>query len=234
MKPHVRCGLTAAATALLAAGCSAPAPTRAFPSPIAVTLHEGVCDTISNTHRCAQAIEALQLVASGSLAWRDARGIWFEADRGYICVPHDTVGGWPSWFSYLGTLAEPPYHVLWQQYHEGNGVLLVNVASGTRVPVDALPVASPDGRFVVVASLDLDAAYNPNRIAIYRSVGDSLMREWSLAPTDWGPGAPIWIDSATVQVPRVTTDWTRGYEESILGTLTVVRRNGAWEVMSDE
>lgn len=220
-----------AVASIVVTACGTQRPVAGFPRPIPVTLMHGVCDTIGNTHRCADAIEARQLARLGALGSRDARGICLRLAGGSdACVPHDTSGSWPSWYAYLGTIADPPYHVLWRQYHEGNGVLLVNARTGRLVSVDDLPVPSPDAAYLAVASLDLEAMYNPNRVSVYRAAGDSLILEWALEPDGWGPGEPVW-SGARLLVPRVEIQRDAGYREIVTDTIVVERRGTSWTVI---
>lgn len=224
----------AVATLVFAVACAGRGSISGFPEPLPVRLLSGPCDTIANTHRCADAIEARQLARAGTLGWRDDRGVCLRLPGGTdACIPHDTSGSWPSWYGYLGTLRDPPFHVLWRQYHEGNGVLLVHARTGRLVSVDAAPVPSPDGRFLAVASLDLEAMYNPNRVSVYRTAADSLVLEWALEPRDWGPGKPVWADGRLL-VPRVELNRDAGYEEVITDTIVVSRRGTTWTVLQGD
>lgn len=119
-----------------------------------------------------------------------------------VCVEasHD-VGDDFIAYTYLGQLASPAVHVLRVSYYEGRGALLVDAITGDRHHVSAVPVPSPDGARLAVASMDMDAAFDPNEFVIYRYDDGGLTQELKVSPTDWGPGTPRWLDASRVEVP---------------------------------
>lgn len=204
---------------------------RAFPDPIPVLLRSGLCDTILNTERCARAIEEHQLDQT-SRVLRTQRGLCFDGLRS--CVTRDTTTefGDESRY-YLGTLDDPSFHVLWAQYTEGSAILLVHPSTGRRLWSDGIPVPSPSGELVAVASADLIAGYNPNRLTILRARGDSLVELWSVEPEDWGPAGVRWISDARLLVETVALD-TAGHTETEGDSLVVERADGHWQMGRDE
>jgi hypothetical protein len=130
-------------------------------------------------------------------------------------------------FSYLGTLSLPAYHVLWVQYYEGSAVMLVSVATAEKQLVDAVPVASPDGRYMAVASGDLGAAYNPNRLSVWAFVGDSLELVWAVEPEDWMPGRVRWIATTKFEVSKIVVDKDTG-QERVIGTAVIQWDGKGW------
>lgn len=212
-----------------AASCSS-APRAEYPSPMRVTLQAGVCDTILNTQRCAQAVEDRQLPRSIGIE-RSDRGLCFEGIP-RSCVRPDTVAEFgPASFHYLGTLERPPYHVLWAQYWEGSRILLIHSSAGTRVWVDALPVPSPDGERLAVASADLIARYNRNRLTILAAADDSLTTDWSIEPELWGPNAAWWVSDSRLGIERTAID-SLSHAEVVQDTVLVERTGGGWRLVS--
>lgn len=207
----------------LALSCSGPERGE-YPTPIPVTPRSGICDMIQNTHRCARAIEANQLPGADGIS-RTARGLCFESPEAQ-CVPDDDDLA----YSYLGTISRPPYHVLWAQYVEGNQVLLVHAATGKRVWVDAIPVVSPDGNRLAVASADLAVGYNFNRLTIFAASGDSLVVDWLVEPQDWGPSAAAWLSDSTIAVERIVFDST-GLGETIGDPILAIQQDQGWGLM---
>jgi hypothetical protein len=111
--------------------------------------------------------------------------------------------------------------------------MLVDAATGAKQLVDALPVASPDGRYVAVSSADLGAAYNPNRLSIWSFVGDSPELVWSIEPDDWMPGAVRWVEATKFEAPRIAIDSDTG-EERMIDMVTVQRDGGGWRLLSNK
>jgi hypothetical protein len=91
--------------------------------------------------------------------------------------------------------------------------------------VDDVPVPSPDGRFLAIASLDLQAHYVANRLTIWAVEDDSIQKTWSVEPTEWGPGIPTWLDDHTIEVSRFEVE-----EHQLVnkGTFRLAHVDGKW------
>jgi len=50
--------------------------------------------------------------------------------------------------------------------------------------------------------MDLVAAFDPTRLAIWRPTGDSAQIEWQVEPNDWGPTEARWRGADTVVFTR--------------------------------
>jgi len=207
----------------------------AWPTPVDVELDRGACRGILNAHECSRIIETSQVKAAAGQVTRQGERLCFRTSTSEVCMADEAAGEGEQdkLFSYLGTLSRPSYHVVRVQYYEGSAVMLVNAATGTRQVVDALPVASPDGRYLAVSSADLGAAYNPNRLSVWAVVGDALESEWSIHPDTWMPGAVRWLDATTFEAPRVATDSKTG-EERTIDTIVVQRDGAGWRLMSQK
>jgi hypothetical protein len=103
-------------------------------------------------------------------------------------------------FRYEGVVPRIPFHAVSASYYEATGVFLVHDSTGRRTGVYALPVASPDGREVVVASMDLLQIVRTNGIFIYRVEGDTLVETWRHETMDWGPKEAIWQLRDTIYI----------------------------------
>lgn len=89
---------------------------------------------------------------------------------------------------------------------EGRQVLLVSLNDGTTYDVDGMPLVSPDQERV--HSMDIDANYDANFIAIYRVVDARLEKEFALSGDDqdseqWGPEDVKWLSSTKIEFSRV-------------------------------
>lgn len=84
-------------------------------------------------------------------------------------------------------------------YYEGGSNLLIDARNGHRTRVWGMPVVSPDRRRFVAHSMDLEAAYDPNGIQVWRAGGDTLELEWQ-SELRWGPSHPLWLNDSTLAV----------------------------------
>lgn len=213
--------------------CSAR-PTS-LPPPVDVEIGLAVCRDARSSHECARSIEVTRMKAAGGLVVRDGARLCFRTLSPEVCIADrgSGEGEEDALFSYLGTLSRPAYHVVSVQYYEGSAMLLVHATTGASQMVDGVPVASPDGRFVAVASADLGAAYNPNRLSVWVVAGDSLARVWSLEPEGWMPGAVRWIGSTKFEVQRIAFDSDAG-RERVIDTATIERRGNTWHLALED
>jgi hypothetical protein len=95
-------------------------------------------------------------------------------------------------FRLVGDLAPLPYFVVHVAYYEGDEYLLVHESDESSIRVPAVPVPSPDGQRIAVAS-GMHADYNPNRLEVWRLAGTKLEREWSFEPREWAARLPEWV-----------------------------------------
>jgi hypothetical protein len=216
-----------------AAGCAARHPK--LPMPMDVEPDRGICVDLESTYECAETIEKHQLNASrGIVSRRDAQICFRLTDGGETCVSNENPSEESNQklFLYLGTLPQPAEHVLWVQYYEGSEVMLIDAASGRKHMLDAVPVPSPDGVYLAVASADV--AYGANRVSIWTRKRDTLEMVWSLEPdpNDWSPGRVQWVGSALLEVPRIRYEEYTG-KERIIDTIRIGQRGGKWQVVSN-
>lgn len=67
-----------------------------------------------------------------------------------------------------------------QRFHfEGADYLLIDTATGRRIPLNGMPVFSPDGNRFLVAPLDEENDVGPNNLEIWQRQGDGAVLEWA-------------------------------------------------------
>lgn len=180
---------------------------------------------------CVADIERRVVAQSAGRVVRNGASICIKPERSdLVCLeasPEDAEDDFIA-YTYLGQLAAPATHVLRVTYYEGRAVLLVDAISGNRHDVSAVPVPSPDGARLAVASMDLDAAFDPNEFVIYRYGEGGLTQELKVSPTDWGPGTPRWLNANRVELP-VESSTVEAPEYRVTGKRTYdLDRQGRW------
>jgi hypothetical protein len=113
-------------------------------------------------------------------------------------------------------------------FYEGHGYLLVHDSTGRHTALDRKPEIAPGGARLATANSDLWAQFDANRIAISRVAGDTVVAEWQVTPTSWGPSNPHWVGDDTI---RFTQEWSTTQPDSfIVRTAFLVRspRRGNW------
>jgi hypothetical protein len=81
---------------------------------------------------------------------------------------------------------------------EGFAYLMINASSGEILRLSGVPIISRDLKRFVVTSLDLEAGYRPNRIAVFRFEDEGIKQEWSKDYTASGPSDAVWINNSVI------------------------------------
>jgi hypothetical protein len=171
----------------------------------------------------ADAREDSLLAAYAPLAERHADSLLV----GRVLFVDDTTrpDGWRR-HAYDGPIGTTPFHGVRVSWPEARGYTLVNPRTGAQARLQARPLASPRGTRLATASLDLEAGFDPNALAILHPDGDTVAVAWETAPDQWGPDSIDWRGEDTLHVVQRWVTGTPGtYERR---EALVVRRDGAW------
>ena len=167
--------------------------------------------------KCVRALENSQFALTDGRASRDGLALCFKTRAPTpMCLEDRPARGMDSErdyteYRYLGRLPEPRLYVVERWQYQGSGVTLIDADTGVVSEVGAVPVASPDGARIAIASTKLDPATDEadqlvyrlaSELAIYRYGEGKLLQEFKFeAPDDWGPGEPRWLDAQLLEVP---------------------------------
>jgi hypothetical protein len=166
---------------------------------------------------CVRALENSQFALTDGRASRDDLALCFKTRAPKpICLEDRPARGMDSErdfteYRYLGRLPGPRLYVVERWRYQGSDVTLVDADTGTVSEVGTVPVASPDGARIAVASAELDPLTDEadqviyrlaSALTIYRYSDGRLVQEFKLeAPDDWGPGEPSWLGAQRLEVP---------------------------------
>jgi hypothetical protein len=136
-------------------------------------------------------------------------------------------------FRYERPVPELGGHLIAVSYYEGGGWLFVNEEDGAQYRLLGVPELAPGGRHFAVASLDLVASNNPNRLEIWRK-GGTLRRVFSLdGGFDWGPTSVQWVSADSLTFWRAWSEGISGGQITYDSTQVVVTRSRAGWSVSD-
>jgi hypothetical protein len=176
------------------------------------TVDERLCQQITNSYECAQAIER-DLLSKGvpEVARRGGQLVirLTHADSATFRDSSTETASAVS-YSYRGLLPSVPYHVIEVQYYEGGTYLLVNAATGRQTFSNGLPVPSPDGHYIAAANVDLEAEFSPTTLQVWRVDKDSLVLAWEhdfvppggASDSTWGPADITWTRATELAMAR--------------------------------
>lgn len=95
-------------------------------------------------------------------------------------------------YLYWGSLPAAHQWVVKAWFWESDATVLVDQRTGRRLEVAGTPAASPDGRFVVLASPGLSGGDQPNVLALVAIEADGPHLRWQREPTAWEPQQVRW------------------------------------------
>lgn len=172
-----------------------------------------ICDTITNSFRCARAVERRRL-PSASGAGRRGDTLFLALETGDTTRLVDFSGDHSDviHYSYQDHWAEAGQFVVHKQYYEGSQHVLVDDSAGTRTALPDRPIPAPGGTRFAVLSLDLVAGYGPNVLQVWTLADGSPRRVWETEPSQWGPTDGRWLDSTTLRFTQ------HGYCDQLGGT----------------
>jgi hypothetical protein len=131
-------------------------------------------------------------------------------------------------FLFEGYLKKQGFFLVRQTWQDGDYCfLMIRETDGYAFSVIDSPTLSPNERYFVTASMDVQTHIKPNAIQVCEFVGDSISLAYNLEPKSWGPKDVNWMgnDSLCIvkAVPMDSTFDT--YKES---NIFLVRRATAW------
>ncbi|MBS0029405.1 hypothetical protein ACTJJ0_16085 [Chitinophaga sp. 22321] len=89
-------------------------------------------------------------------------------------------------------------------YYEGSGFELVNALNGDSMMTWSAPYLSPDKKYILTASMDLVAAFDPNGFQLFSVNNNEIKAVGEANLDDWGPGMVQWINNKTILSEYIT------------------------------
>ena len=188
---------------------------------------ERSCGDTTNAYECAKAVEQYRL-------GKGVRGVSRTGKRLSVALGNGTVADLTDSpdpaaddyvaFTYTEFLGCFGYHLIRRQRQVGEGYLLMQAETGTRIDVPGVPILSPEcGRLAVVAGLP-DAG---SVLQVWRwNENGRASLEWSYQPDSPGtPGTVVWKNTTQISVP-----YTGEEEPGTLRTLKARLYTDGWRV----
>ena len=172
--------------------------------------------------------EAAALAGSGNQVRRSGPTLTIATTggAGVTLADDSTEGDSYKSYRYHGRVAGAPFHLIRVGYYEGGSWLLVHDSTGRQRLVDGPPVVGPGGIRLAVANMDLEAAFEPNAVEVFRLAGDSLLSEWRVEPADWGPDSLAWRGADTLTLIQQWRDSVAGRYRPV--RVAVARSGAGW------
>jgi hypothetical protein len=94
-------------------------------------------------------------------------------------------------------------------FYEGGCCVLINRDSGEKVEVWSKPVISPDKKWLLCPSFDLEAAFLPNGFQLLSYNNGKIVIAGEQLLEKWGPGRVKWLDNNTLVAERIEMDYNK-------------------------
>jgi hypothetical protein len=161
-----------------------------------------ICKSISNSFRCAQTVEAVQMPKYLNRVRRVDQTLTLYNEAGKAItnfIDRDLNSPKAQGYALLTYLEPLQSWLIHEQYWEGSAYLLVNAATGHATKINDLPYFSPDlVRFVTASSTG--GGYGVDELAVFRRTPTGLEKEWFQAFSgEEGPFAPRWKGSREIR-----------------------------------
>lgn len=97
------------------------------------------------------------------------------------------------------------WHVL-SMYNESFSYLLIDQTEGTETSIWSDPAFSPDKKYFLTGSADIDAGFVPNGFQLWSIKNNKPVKVWEKELTDWGADNLIWTTNNYVIGEQVYRD----------------------------
>lgn len=111
-----------------------------------------------------------------------------------------------SIFYYARFLPEMQSHLVFGGYYESSDFVVVSAVTGKETHMWGEPYLSPDKKFVISPSFDLEVGFNSNGFELYSFQNGTLTQIGEIELKTWGPGEVKWIDNRTFETEYKTMD----------------------------
>lgn len=120
----------------------------------------------------------------------------------------DTDGENYTIYTYTGYLPDIKQHSINGTFYESMDFLLVSQTNGETISTWGPPIISPDKKYFICSSYDLDADLLPNGLQLYSYLDGKITPIGEIELEKWGPGQIKWLDNNTLAAEYITLDST--------------------------
>lgn len=111
-------------------------------------------------------------------------------------------------YTYTGYLPDIKEYGIFATYYESMDFLLVNQVNGETIHTWGAPIISPDKKYFVCSSYDLEAGFIENGLQLYSYLNGKITPLGEISTEKWGPGQIKWLDNNTLAAEYITLDST--------------------------
>ncbi|MDR6565350.1 hypothetical protein [Chitinophaga ginsengisegetis] len=148
------------------------------------------------------------VLAKDSLVKREGNKLTIQLENGKqrIMANNNNDGEDYIGYTYAGSYPAIKRKGFFVTYYEGSAFELVNILNGDSMVTWSAPAISPDKKYIITASMDLVAAFDPNGFQLFSVNGNEIKAVGEASLDDWGPGMVHWINNKTILSEYITID----------------------------
>lgn len=148
------------------------------------------------------------VLAKDTLVKREGNKLTIRLENGKqrIMANNNSDGEDYIGYTYAGNYPSIKRKGFFVSYYEGSAFELVNILNGDSQVTWSAPAISPDKKYILTASMDLVAAFDPNGFQLFSVNGNDIKAVGEASIDDWGPGLVHWINNKTVLSEYITID----------------------------
>lgn len=155
-------------------------------------------------------VEGPQLAKHAAKVQRKGDSLVFALKSGKTAVlenvKHPPIDEDYAVYYYAGYQEDLQQHLAFGSYYESSDYLLVHPATGKQTHIWGMPHLSPDKKFVLCPSFDLEAGFNSNGFQLYSYENGNVKLLGETELQHWGPGQIKWLDARTLEAEYQVMD----------------------------
>jgi len=113
-------------------------------------------------------------------------------------------------YSFLKSWDEIGQWQVLSMYNEGFSYLLIDQTDGTEYTIWSDPVFSPDKKYFITGSADIDAGFIPNGFQLWTFKDNRPLKLWEKELTEWGAENLIWTSDNYIVGEQIYRDANLG------------------------
>jgi hypothetical protein len=145
-----------------------------------------------------------------NVAFQDSTSISFSFANGSDTVfTHSYDEGWGNYAVYevKKDYTEINYWLVYVGLYEGDAMFLLNKQSGKVTWIYSEPILSPNKKYFITHSADLEAGYNSNGIQLFKIAGVDIVELWTKDIDAWEPSEIKWENDSIIAIKQTYLDW---------------------------
>lgn len=145
-----------------------------------------------------------------NVSFHDSSSISFSFANGSDTIfTNSYEEGWGNYAVYevKKNYSDINYWLVYVGLYEGDAMFLLNKQTGKVQWVYSEPIFSPNKKYFMTYSADLEAGYNSNGIQLFKIEGANIVELWTKDLDAWEPAEIKWQNDSIIAIKQTYLDW---------------------------